>query len=174
MNFNFMKKLKNFRMVPNADKMKAGTFRKFINLWPPFLGAGIKVRKIAEDYSSADVEMKLHAWNKNYVGTHFGGSIFSMTDPFFALILIKGLGKDYIVWDKASEIKFKKPGKGVISAHFNITAEKIQEIRDLAEKNDKVEPKFVVEVKDQSGDVVAEVTKTLYVRHKNKPQKPRP
>lgn len=167
---NFFKKLKNF---PNADKMKPNTFRKFLNLWPPFLGAGVKVTHIAEDYSSADVQMKLHKWNKNYVGTHYGGSLFSMTDPFYALILIKNLGKDYIVWDKASEIKFKKPGKGVVSAHFNIAKEKLKEIKDQADNNDKVEPTFVVQIKDEAGDVVAEVSKTLYVRRKDKPPKPK-
>jgi acyl-coenzyme A thioesterase PaaI-like protein len=118
--------------------------------------------------------MKLRKWNRNYVGTHYGGSIFSMTDPFFALIVIKNLGPDYIVWDKASDIKFKKPGKGKISAHFNIAKERLQQIRDEADRNPKAEPVFVIEVKDEAGDVVAEVTKTLYVRRKDKPPKPRP
>ena len=169
----FLNKLKNIKLVPNADKMKPNTFRKFLNLWPPFLGAGVKVTKIADDYSSADVQMKLHKWNKNYVGTHYGGSLFSMTDPFYALILIKSLGKDYIVWDKASDIKFKKPGKGIVSAHFNIAKEKLKEIKDLADTQDKVEPTFIVQIKDEAGDVVAEVSKTLYVRRKDKPPKPR-
>jgi acyl-coenzyme A thioesterase PaaI-like protein len=154
--------------------VKPGIFRRLINLWPPFLGAGIKVSKIAEDFSAVDVEMKLRKWNRNYVGTHYGGSIFSMTDPFFALIVIKNLGPDYIVWDKASDIKFKKPGKGKISAHFNIAKERLQQIRDEADRNPKAEPVFVIEVKDEAGDVVAEVTKTLYVRRKDKPPKPRP
>jgi acyl-coenzyme A thioesterase PaaI-like protein len=155
------------------DKMKPETFRKFINLWPPFIGAGIRVAKIGKDFNDITVQMKLHKWNKNYVGTHYGGSIFSMTDPFFALIVIKNLGKDYIVWDKASEIKFKKPGKGVISATFNISAEKLKELKELADKNDKVEPTFIVQVKDEKGDVVAEVSKTLYIRRKDKPPKPK-
>jgi acyl-coenzyme A thioesterase PaaI-like protein len=155
------------------DKMGPKAFRFFLNLWPPFLGANVKVKEISKDFNDIKVQMKLRKWNSNYVGTHFGGSIFSMTDPFFAMILLKNLGKDYIVWDKSSEIKFKKPGKGTISAHFNISAARLQEIRDLADKNDKVEPKFVVEVKDEKGDVVAEVTKTLYVRRKDKDPKPR-
>lgn len=154
--------------------MKPEIFRRLINLWPPFLGAGIKVSKISKDFSAVDVEMKLRKWNRNYVGTHYGGSIFSMTDPFFALIVIKNLGSDYIVWDKASEIKFKKPGKGKISAHFNIAKERLQQIREEADRNPKSEPVFVVEVKDEAGDVVAEVTKTLYVRRKDKPPAPRP
>jgi acyl-coenzyme A thioesterase PaaI-like protein len=155
------------------NEMSAKMFRRLINLWPPFLGAGVKVTNIKDDFSEVDVQMKLHKWNKNYVGTHYGGSIFSMTDPFFALIVIKNLGKDYIVWDKSSEIKFKKPGKGIISAHFNISAEKLKEVKDLADKNDKVEPTFIVHVKDEKGDIVAEVSKTLYVRRKDKPPKPR-
>jgi acyl-coenzyme A thioesterase PaaI-like protein len=153
--------------------VKPGLFRRLLNLWPPFLGAGVKVTHIADDWQTCDVQMKLRKWNKNYVGTHYGGSIFSMTDPFFAMIVIKNLGKDYIVWDKASEIKFKKPGKGTISAHFNISAEKLKELKDLADSNPKVEPTFIVEVKDEKGDVVAEVSKTLYIRRKDKPPKPK-
>jgi acyl-coenzyme A thioesterase PaaI-like protein len=154
--------------------MKPNTFRRLLNLWPPFLGSGIRVSKIGKDFNDVTVEMKLHKWNKNYVGTHYGGSIFSMTDPFYALIVIKNLGKDYIVWDKASEIKFKKPGKGTISATFNLSAQQLKDLKELADKNDKVEPTYIVQVKDEKGDVVAEVSKTLYVRRKDKPPKPRP
>ena len=154
--------------------MKPNTFRRLLNLWPPFLGSGIRVSKIGKDFNDVTVEMKLHKWNKNYVGTHYGGSIFSMTDPFFALIVIKNLGKDYIVLDKASEIKFKKPGKGTISATFNLSAQQLKDLKELADKNDKVEPTFIVHVKDEKGDIVAEVSKTLYIRRKDKPPKPRP
>lgn len=154
------------------DKIGPNGFRHFLNLWPPFLGAGIKVTKIGKDFNDITVTMKLRKWNKNYVGTHYGGSIFSMTDPFFAMIVIKNLGKDYIVWDKESAIKFKKPGKGVISATFNISAEKLKELKELADKNPKVEPTFIVEIKDEKGDVVAEVSKTLYIRRKDRPAKP--
>ncbi len=139
-----------------------------INLWPPFVGAGIRVKKIAEDFTSVDVEMKLRFWNKNYVGTHFGGSLYAMTDPFYMLILMENLGKDYIVWDKAADIRFKKPGKGRLKAHFNISKEKIAEIKAAADTDPKVEPQFKVEIRDEHGDVVAEVNKTLYVCRKDK------
>src|ERR1039458_6644721 len=55
--------------------------RRLVNLWPPFLGAGIRIKHIAPDMKAVDVEMKLRWWNANYVGTHFGGSLFAMTDP---------------------------------------------------------------------------------------------
>jgi len=153
--------------------MKSKTFARLMNFWPPFLGAGVKVTEISDDFDDVKIKMKLRRWNSNAVGTHFGGSIFSMTDPFYSLILLKNLGKEYIVWDKAASIKFKKPGKGTLTAHFNVSKERLQQIRDEANKNDKAEPVFMVYVKDEAGDVVAEVEKTLYVRRKDKVPPPR-
>jgi len=155
--------------------MKNSTFRRLINFWPPFLGAGIKVKHISDDFTDVKVEMKLTRMNRNYVGTQFGGSIYAMTDPFYMLILMKNLGKDYIVWDKAADIRFKLPGKGKLTAHFNISKEKIAEIKAAADNNYKVEPTFTVHVKDEQGNVVAEIDKVLYVRRKDsKPAAPKP
>jgi len=141
-------------------------FRILVNLWPPFLGAGIRVKRLAPDWKSIDVEMKLRRWNSNYVGTHYGGSLYSMTDPFYMLMLIECLGKDYIVWDKAATIRFKRPGKGTVSAAFRLSDQQIDEIKQALASQDKVEPAFVVQVKDESGLVVAEVEKLLHVRRK--------
>lgn len=155
--------------------MKPGIFRRLINLWPPFLGAGIKVREISGDYTDFKVDMNLTLFNRNYVGTQFGGSIYAMTDPFYMLILMKNLGKDYIVWDKSAEVRFKLPGKGKLTAHFNISKEKIAEIKAQADTEYKAEPRFTVQVKDEQGNVVAEVDKVLYVRRKDrKPDAPKP
>jgi hypothetical protein len=114
-----------------------------------------------------EVRMPLHFWNRNYVGTHFGGSLYTMCDPFFMLILINALGKDYVVWDKAATIRFKKPGMGTVKALFHISQERIDQIRAQADAQGKVEPQFQVLVTDQDGNVVAEVDKLLYVRKKN-------
>ena len=110
--------------------------------------------------------MPLRFWNKNYVGTHFGGSLYTMCDPFFMLILINNLGSGYIVWDKAATIRFKKPGTGLVRAVFHIPRERIEEIRFQAEALGKVEPQFQVQVTDSDGNVIAEVDKLLYVRKK--------
>src|SRR6202051_5168931 len=91
---------------------------RWISLWPPFLGAGIRVKPIAPDMKAVDVEMKLRWWNANYVGTHFGGSLFAMTDAFYMLMLMANLGRDYIVWDKAASIRYRKPGQGTVRAAF--------------------------------------------------------
>ena len=150
------------------NNFRKAVLRKLINLWPPFIGAGIRVKKISKDFRSITVEMKLRKWNLNIMGTHFGGSIYAMTDPFYMMILMENLGDDYIVWDKAANIRFKKPGKGKITARFNISAKELAEIKKKADTQHKVEPKFKVEIRDEAGDVVAEVDKLLYVRKKKK------
>jgi len=140
---------------------------RWINWWPPFLGMGIKVRHIAQDFRAVDVEMVQRFWNTNYVGVHFGGSLFAMTDPFFMLMLLENLGPDYIVWDKAASIRYRKPAMGVVRAEFRLSAEQIDEVRQAAEAKAKVEPMFLVQIKDRSDEVVAEVERTLHVRKKS-------
>ena len=137
---------------------------RFINIWPPFLAAGIRVRW--HSARSVDVEMKLRPWNRNYVGTHYGGSLYSMTDPFYMLMLMENLGRGYIVWDKAASIRFRKPGKGKVKAEFRLSDAQLDEIRDKLTTQEKYEPTFLVEVKDEVGDVVAEVQKVLHIRRK--------
>lgn len=140
--------------------------RLIMNLWPPFLGAGIRVIRLQPDWRAIDVEMKLRLWNANFVGTHYGGSLYSMTDPFYMLMLIENLGRDYIVWDKSASIRFRKPGKGKMLANFRLSEEQIDSIRQQLQTQEKVEPIFLVQVKDESGEVVAEVQKLLHVRKK--------
>lgn len=141
---------------------------KFMSFWPPFVGAGIRVKKVAPNFDYIDVEMKLHFWNANYVGTHFGGSLYAMTDPFIMLILIQKLGREYIVWDKGAAIRFKRPGKGRVRARFAVTDIELDSIKEQAAANYKVEPIFMVQILDEQNEVVAEVEKVLYVRRKDK------
>jgi hypothetical protein len=140
--------------------------RRWINLWPPFLGAGIRVQHIAPDMKAVDVEMKVRWWNANYVGTHFGGSLFAITDAFYMLMLMANLGRDYIVWDKAASIRYRKPGRGTVRVEFRLTDEQLADIHEKLKTLPKYEPVFRVDVKDESGVVIAEVEKLLYVRKK--------
>jgi acyl-coenzyme A thioesterase PaaI-like protein len=137
-----------------------------MNFWPPFRGAGIRVRHIADDWSEARVDLSAGRLRRNFVGTHYGGSLFSMTDPFYALMLIHRLGDRYLVWDQAAAIDFVAPGRGKVTALFNLNQQQVQEIRDRAAGGEKVLPQFDVEVKDEAGALVARVRKTLYVRLK--------
>ena len=146
----------------------AKKLKRWVNLYPPYLGAAVRVTHVSDDFLHVEVEMPLRFYNRNYVGTHFGGSLYSMCDPFYMLMLINILGPEYIVWDKAATIRFKKPGKGLMKASFQLTDEQIAEIRAAAEVQPKVEPQFQVVIKDAEGNVVAEIDKLLYVRKKDK------
>jgi acyl-coenzyme A thioesterase PaaI-like protein len=146
--------------------MKPRHLRFGMNLWPPFLGAGIRVRRIAEDWSEVIVDLRHGLMNRNYVGTHYGGSLFSMTDPFYALMLMHLLGERYLIWDQAASIEFVAPGRGTVSAVFRLTKEEVEAIRAQAASGEKVLPAFDVEVRDADNALVARVRKTLYVRLK--------
>jgi hypothetical protein len=146
---------------------RSHALRRWINLWPPFLGAGIRVKHIAPDMKAVDVEMRLRWWNANYVGTHFGGSLFAITDAFYMLMLMANLGPDYVVWDKAASIRYRKPGRGTVRVEFRLTDAQLDDIREKLKTLSKYEPVFRVDVKDEAGVVVAEVEKLLYVRKKD-------
>ena len=147
-------------------KMNARLLSRGMKWWPPFLGAGIRVRSMSDDFRDAVVELKLGRLNRNYVGTHFGGSLYAMTDPFFMIMLLHNLGGDYLVWDKSGSIEYVAPGRGTVSAHFHLSEKRIAQIRADAAGGAKVLPEFEVDVKDAAGGLVARVHKTLYVRLK--------
>jgi len=149
-------------------KMKNLLFKMF-SLYPPFLGAGIRV-KISKDVKTVDIRMKLRFWNRNYVRTHYGGSLYSMCDPFYFFLLMENLGPGYIVWDKSASIVFKKPGRGTVHAHFFIPDERYAEIRNDADREGTVFPEFSVDVVDENNEIVAVVTKQLYIKKKQKNQ----
>jgi hypothetical protein len=140
--------------------------RVMFNLWPPLLGAGIRITRIQPDWREVDVEMKLRRWNANYVGTHYGGSLYSMTDPFYMVMFIEILGLDFIVWDKSASIRFRRPGRGKVFAKFRIMEEQIAEIREALKTEEKIDREFRVEVKSSDGEIIAEVKKLLQFRKK--------
>lgn len=151
----------------NAHRIPANVLRIIGNFWSPFRGAGIKIAYVSPDYREIRVQLKLRWFNKNYVGTHFGGSMYAMTDPFYMMMLINILGPRYIVWDKAANIDFKKPGRGMLRTHFILSESEIQAIKSKADELGKYVFDKTVEVKNESGEVVASVVKTLYVRSRD-------
>jgi acyl-coenzyme A thioesterase PaaI-like protein len=153
--------------------MRAGTLRRLVNFWPPFLFNSITVTQLAEDWSSATVRLKLRFWNRNYVGTQFGGNLFAMTDPWWMLLAIHRLGSKYLVWDKAATIDFIAPGKGDVFAHFVLEENAVEEMRAAAADGSKVLRWFEVDVKAADGTLIARVRKQLYVRLKPA-QRPQP
>ena len=151
----------------NTFELRQRFLEKLINFYGPFVGAGVRLEKMSKDFREARVSMKLTFYNKNYMGTQFGGSLYAMVDPWYMLMLIKNLGKDYIVWDKAATINFKKPGRGTVHAEFKLTEEHLDEIKKKLETVNKLDYVFKVEIKDDAGKIVADVDKVLYIRKKS-------
>ena len=144
--------------------MNSKLLKLAFHLFPPFWGAGIKVKTIANDYKSLRVEMPLRWYNRNIKGTHFGGNLFSMTDPFLMIMLIQVLGKSYDVWDQSSDIRFCKPGTGKVIAHFELSPTLIKDILNKTRDGSKFTPEFIVHITNEAGDTIAVVTKTIYIR----------
>jgi len=146
--------------------MNPSLFKLLLNLYPPYLGTGIHVTRLTPDYRELDVEMKLRFYNRNYVRTHFGGSLYAMVDPFYMLMLIQILGRDYTVWDKAASIDFLAPGRGTVRALFRIDDAMIRDIENNTARGDKYEPVYDIDITDKAGGIVARVRKTIYIRRK--------
>ncbi len=140
--------------------------RRLVNFWPPLFFTGIRATYIRPDFRVIDIELKLHWYNRNYVGTQFGGSLFSMTDPWYMMMLLYNLGEDYYVWDKSGHIDFLQPGKGRVKAHFEIDDQLLNDIRAETANGEKYLPTFPIDILDADDKVVARVVRTLYIRHK--------
>ncbi len=138
-----------------------------MNLYPPYLGAGVRVIDISDDYTYIKVRMKLRWYNRNYVRTQFGGSLYSMVDPFYMLMLMQHLGKTHYIWDKSASIDFVKPGHGTVYAEFTLDLATIDKLNADAAATDKaIYPQFIVNIVADSGETVASVQKNLYIKRK--------
>jgi hypothetical protein len=147
--------------------VRPGFFKFILNVYPPYWGTGIVVDKISADFREIIVRMKLHWYNRNYFKTHFGGSLYAMTDPFYALMLIKILGEEFLVIDRAAAIDYRKPGRGTVTARFVIEDDVLADILARTAGGESYLPKLTVDVTDERREIVARVVKTLYVRRKS-------
>jgi acyl-coenzyme A thioesterase PaaI-like protein len=145
-------------------RLGARRILRLMRFYPPYLGAGIRVKEVSPDLRTVEVEMDLTPWNRNYVGTHFGGSLYAMCDPFYMFMVIQALGPGFVVWDKAATIDFLRPGRGRVAARFALTDQRLEEIRAEVAAGGKSHPRFEVEVRNEDGEVVARVGKVLSVR----------
>jgi len=147
--------------------MQNNTFQKLIkrvNLYPPYLGMGVRMTSRAADFTRFEVELRARWYNRNLFGTHFGGSLYSMCDPFYVFILTMNLGRGYIVWDKSAGIEFLKPASGTIRGVFEVNRERIGEIRREVDRLGRNTYHFESDLRNEAGETVAHVSKEVYVR----------
>lgn len=138
-----------------------------INFYPPYIGAGIKVTDVSKDLTSISVVLKKRWYNRNIYGSHFGGSLYSMVDPFYVFIAYAYFGKGYILWDKSAAIKFISPGRTHVFATLKIDHEKLAHMKNEVDNKGKATFDFETEIVDKKGKLVALVKKEIYIRRKN-------
>jgi len=148
------------------ESFKSRTDRWKLNFFPAYRGTGARVVYIADDYRKMRVKIPLSWRTRNYVGTIYGGSLYSGIDPMYMLMLIKVLGREYVVWDKAATIRFKRPGRETLFADFVLTQEELDEIKKILETQKSVDRIYTVELKDRNDKVHAIVEKTIYIAKK--------
>ena len=156
--------------IPHTGAMRMTPRRLALgmSLWAPNLSSGIRVRRFADDWTAATVDLHVDVITRNYLKTAFGGSLSAMTDPYFFMLVMHQLGRDYVVWDTRGEIEFVKPGRGVLTAHFEVPRASADALRERAPR--RREGARMVRDRHHGclGDVVAHVRREVYVREKKR------
>lgn len=148
------------------ESFKSRLMRWKFNCFPAYRFSGARVSYIAGDLREMRIELPLNWRTRNYVNTLFGGSMYAAVDPIYMMMLIFNLGPDYIVWDKAANIHFKKPGKGTLYATFTLTETELSTIKAALTTQHSIDRHYTVELTDKSGLVHVLVDKTVYIRRK--------
>ncbi len=136
------------------------------NFFPAYRGTGARITSIASDWREILVKVPLTWRTRNIVGTIFGGSMYGAIDPIYMVMLIKILGPEYVVWDKAATVRFKRPGKSTLYAKFILTEEEVAAIKAELAAAPSIERSYLVELVDADGTVCASVDKTIYIKRK--------
>jgi hypothetical protein len=150
------------------ESFQTRLMRLFFHIHPAYHGTGGHLLFIAADWSEIRLEIPLNWRTRNYVGTIFGGSIYGATDPMFMIMLIKRLGPEFIVWDKAATIQFLKPGKSSLYAKFIVPDVEVVFIKDELKTRYNLERVYPLEITDAEGVVCARVEKKIYIRIRKK------
>ena len=138
------------------------------NFFPAYRGSGARITYIAADWREVRIKLPLTLRTRNYVGTIYGGSMYSAVDPIYMIMLIKLLGPDYVVWDKSASIRFRKPGKSTLFARFVIDQAETDELRAVLQQHPTLDRIYQVDLVDAEGAVYASIEKTLYIKRRER------
>ena len=144
----------------------AQIFRYGFNISPMYRRTTGRVIKVTKDLLYVKIKIPLSIKNKNYVGSIFGGSLFSATDPIYMVQLINILKEDYIVWDKDASIKYKQPAKETVYAEFKFTEDEINDIKTKVAEKGELNLEKLLNIVNKDNAVIAEVKKTIYIADK--------
>lgn len=139
-----------------------------MRVYPPLLFQRIWVKKFHPGFLAVEVKIFKSVFNINYNRSIFGGTIYAAADPFFAVLfyqLMLRKGYNIIVWQKAAEIFYLKPGRSDLYFRIDISVEEIEKVCSLLDTDGKAEHMCTLEIKDNQGDVTARVSNLVYIRN---------
>jgi len=152
-----------FLKTEKKESFRTWGFRTLMNWYPMYLGTGAKILFWASDSSEIHLRLGLNIWTRNYVGTIYGGSFFSASDPFYMVMLMRSLGKEFVVWDKTAHIRFKRPGKSRLYCVMKVTPEDLQNIRNQVKECGHASKTFSIRWIDKHEVVHAEIERQCYI-----------
>ena len=161
-----MGKKPEFLQTHRTESFQSWRFRTVMNWYPMYVGTGGKILFWSGDSREVQLRLRRNIWTYNYVGTIFGGSMFAASDPFYMLMLLRILGKNYVVWDKSASIRFRKPGRTTLYAHYLLSDETIDEVRREVADHGQAERTFTIKWLDATGVVYAEIERVCYIADK--------
>jgi acyl-coenzyme A thioesterase PaaI-like protein len=150
--------------------VKKRLLRHAINFYPAYFGSGGRVKYIADDWREVRMELPYNWRTKGSSGALFGGSIYAAIDPFYAMMVAKNVGAEFVVWDKAARIRYRRPGRGTLHARFVLEDGEVEEILAALRGRKSVDRVYVVELVDEKGEAHAIIEKTVYVGWRSPPE----
>ncbi len=144
----------------------AQIYKHGFNWSPMYRRSTGKIIEVSNDLHYVKVKIPISIKNRNYVGSIFGGSLFSATDPIYMIQLMNILKEDYIVWDKDASIKYKRPAKENVYAEFSFSQDEINEIKSQVANNGEFNLVKTLNLVNKQNVVFAEISKTIYIANK--------
>lgn len=141
-------------------------FRYGFNMSPMYRRSTGRVTSVSENLQNVKIKIPLSIKNRNYVGSIFGGSLFSATDPIYMVQLINILGEDYVVWDKDAKIRYKRPAKSTAYAEFDISDKELEGIKKTITEEGEMDFIKTFNITDGNQTIFAELIKTIYIADK--------
>jgi acyl-coenzyme A thioesterase PaaI-like protein len=160
------------RAARPRESLRMKLVRWGFNFIPAYWGTGARLTFIADDFRDVRLELPLSWRTRNYVGTIFGGSMYAAVDPVYMVMLIKNLGPDYVVWDKAACVRFRKPGRAKLYARFTLSEDQLECVRRDVASSGRVDSVYQVILTDRAGTVHAEIDKIIHVRRRETSRPP--
>lgn len=152
-------------------KVSEKTLTWLMRFYPPLFFQRIWVKRFLPNFLGVEVKIYKSFLNKNYNRSIFGGTIFTATDPFYAILFDQALqrrGFKCRVWLKSAQIQYLKPGRSNLSFTLQITEADLQEAEAQLHAVGKFVKAYPIELFDANGLLCATVQNEVYIRNLHK------